>query len=212
MTGELEKKKISQSRKKKLKKISQYCRNDLLSSCKVFLFIMSDSKLVQIAFIDAASHLPPPLHLLWCHPARGETEEKNHAAVAFAPFLLILLKSGPTDDETFLPFSGSLWKRFLIFTAGKKRPLACASSRPRIRSYHISRNENKRHDHFQKMSSTYHSVSVCVCVLVRRRMRWGSSRMWDPLLLLLFLFLLLLLRQPWPGAAASSSLIQTRTK
>ena len=125
---------------------------------------MSDSKLVQIAFIDAASHLPPPLHLLWCHPARGETEEKNHAAVAFAPFLLILLKSGPTDDETFLPFSGSLWKRFLIFTAGKKRPLACASSRPRIRSYHISRNENKRHDHFQKMSSTYHSVSVCVCV------------------------------------------------
>lgn len=46
-------------------------------------------------------------------------KKNNHAAVAFAPFLLILLKSGPTDDETFLPFSGSLWNRFLIFKAEK---------------------------------------------------------------------------------------------
>lgn len=100
----------------KPKKIFQYCGNDLISSCKVFLFIMSDSKLVQIAFIDAASHLPPPFYLLRCHSVR---EKNNHAAVAFAPFLLILLKSGPTDDETFLPFSGSLWNRFLIFKAEK---------------------------------------------------------------------------------------------
>lgn len=78
---------------------------------------MSDSKLVQIAFIDAASHLPPPFYLLWCHSVGGG--KKNHAAVAFAPFLLILLKSGPTDDETFLPFSGSLLNRFLIFKAEK---------------------------------------------------------------------------------------------
>lgn len=98
----------------KSEKIFQYCGNDLLSSCKVFLFITSDSKLVQIAFIDAASYLPPPFYLLWCHSVRG-----NYAAVAFAPFLLILLKSGPRDDETFLPFSGSLWKRFLIFKAEK---------------------------------------------------------------------------------------------
>lgn len=48
-----------------------------------------------------------------------ERKNNNHAAVAFAPFLLILLKSGPTDDETFLPFSGSLWNRFLIFKAEK---------------------------------------------------------------------------------------------
>lgn len=138
----------------KEEKISQYCGNDLLSSCKVFLFIMSDSKLVHIAFMDAASYLPPPFYLLWC---------QNHAAVAFAPFLLILLKSGPTDDETFLPFSGSLWKRFLIFKAEKNVRSFAFQSRPqsqiRISHITISRNENKRHDHhFQKMSSTYHIV------------------------------------------------------
>lgn len=111
MTGDLE-------NLPKPKNIFQYCGNDLLSSCKVFLFIMSDSKLVQIAFIDAASYLPPPFYLLWCHSV-CVCGGGNHAAVAFAPFLLILLKSGPTDDETFLPFSGSLWKRFLIFKAEK---------------------------------------------------------------------------------------------
>lgn len=65
---------------------------------------MSDLKLVQIAFIDAASSLPPPFYLLRCHSVCGG----DHAAVAFAPFLLILLKSGPTDDETFWSFSGPL--------------------------------------------------------------------------------------------------------
>lgn len=83
--------------------------------------------------------------------------EKNHAAVAFAPFLLILLKSGPTDDETFLPFSGSLWKRFLIFKA-EKNVRSFAFRGAHRSAYRISRNENKRHDHFQKMSSTYHIV------------------------------------------------------
>lgn len=63
--GELEN--LPQASRKKKKKICQYCGNDLLSSCKVFLFIMSDSKLGQIAFIDAASSLPPPFHLPWCH-------------------------------------------------------------------------------------------------------------------------------------------------
>lgn len=55
-------------------------------------------------------------------------------AVAFDPFFLVLLKSGPTDDETFLPFSGSLWNRFLIFQSSAKtsaRPDSVAS--PRIR-------------------------------------------------------------------------------
>lgn len=54
VTGELE-------NLPKPKTIFQYCGNDLISSCKVFLFIMSDLKLVQIAFIGAASHLPPVL-------------------------------------------------------------------------------------------------------------------------------------------------------
>lgn len=102
----------------------------------------------------------------------GRGGNNVHSAVAFAPFLLILLKSGPTDDETFLPFSGSLWKRFLIFKAEKK--LRAFVFRGAHRSaYRISRNENKRHDHFQKMSSTYHTVCNT------RRMKWGSSRMWD---------------------------------
>lgn len=61
--------------------------------------------------------------------------ETIHAvAAALAPFFLILLKSGPTDDETFLPFSGSLWNRFLIFQSRAKtsaRPGSVAS--PRIR-------------------------------------------------------------------------------
>lgn len=81
----------------------------------------------------------------------------NHAAVAFASFLLILLKSGPTDDETFLPFSGSLWNCFLIFKAEKTaRSLGFRGARRS--AYHVSRRVNKRHDHFQKMSSTYHVV------------------------------------------------------
>lgn len=83
--------------------------------------------------------------------------ENFHAAVAFAPFLLILVKSGPTDDETFLPFSGSLWKRFLIFKA-EKNVRSFAFRGVYGSAYHISRNENKRHNHFQKMSSTYHTV------------------------------------------------------
>ncbi|MED6246005.1 hypothetical protein ATANTOWER_011632 [Ataeniobius toweri] len=49
----------------------QYGENDLTRSCRVFLFIMSDSKLVQIAFIDAASCLPPPFYLPRCHSVRN---------------------------------------------------------------------------------------------------------------------------------------------
>lgn len=102
--------------KKKAAKIFQYSENGLLSRWKVFLFIMGDLKLVQSSFIDAASHLPPPFNLLRRHSVRGN----NHAAAAaaaaaFASFLLILVKSRPTDDETFLPFCGPSSKRFLIF-------------------------------------------------------------------------------------------------
>lgn len=94
------------------------------------------------------------------------TEEKNHAAVVFLPFLLILLKSRPTDDETFLQFSGSLWKRFLIFTA-EKNDRSFASRCVHGSAYHISRNENKRHDHFQKFSSTDQ--------IVRNTGGWGEA-------------------------------------
>lgn len=96
----------------KAAKIFQYNENGLLSRWKVFLFIMGDLKLVQSSFIDAASHIPPPFNLLRRHSVR----ENNHAAAAaFASLLLILVKSRPTDDETFLPFCGPSSKRFLIF-------------------------------------------------------------------------------------------------
>lgn len=49
----------------------QYGENNLTRSCEVFLFIMSDSKLVQIAFIDAASRLPPPFYIPRCHSVRN---------------------------------------------------------------------------------------------------------------------------------------------
>lgn len=150
MTGKLE------NLSKPEKKIFQYCGNELQSSCKVFLFIMSDLKLVKIAFIDAASYLPPPFYLLWCHSLYVWRRVNVHAAVAFAPFLLILLKSGPTDVETFLPFSGSLWKRFLIFTAEKKvhsfafRGDSQRSAYPEMKTKGTTTSK--------KMSSTYHTV------------------------------------------------------
>lgn len=57
--------------------------------------MISDSKLVPIAFIDVASRLqllPPPL-VSFC-------EGKDHAVVAaLAPFLLILLKSGAHEQR-----------------------------------------------------------------------------------------------------------------
>lgn len=92
--------------------------------------------------VSSASTVLPPL-VSFCR------EKKNHA-----PFLFILLKSGPTDDETFLPFSWSFMKTLPHFRSRIKCPLACVSLISWIR---ISRNENKRHDHFQKMSSTYHT-------------------------------------------------------
>lgn len=78
MTGHLKKSPKAE------KKIFQYCGNDLLSSCKVFLFIRSDSKLVQIAFIDAASYLPPPFHLLWCHSVGKKIMLLLHLLLSFS--------------------------------------------------------------------------------------------------------------------------------
>lgn len=132
--------------------------------------------------MDAVSYLPPPFYLLWCHSLVGG-KKKNHAAVvAFAPFLLILLKSGPTDDETFLPFSGSLWKRFLIFKSRKKKKKkkkhhssAHLRLRPRT-DPHITYPEMKtKGTTTSKKKCHQHIIFVCNS----RRMRWGSSRMWD---------------------------------
>lgn len=111
-----------------------------------------------------------PDRLHWCcvfststvsPPLVSFCRKNFHAAVAVAfaaPFLLILLKSRPTDDETFLPFSGSLWKRFLIFKA-EKNVRSFAFRGVYGSAYHISRNENtKGTTTSKKMSSTYHIV------------------------------------------------------
>lgn len=154
-----------------------------MRSCKVFLFIMSDTKLVQI--IDAA-HLPPQFYLLllsfWWEREGGLLGVEGgtiHTAVAFALFFLILLKSGPTtDDETFfLPFSGSLWNRFLIFSRqGVEEGGNVRSSSSWCSASWVSRGENR--------SLKKYIIHLLLSVRQKhRRMKkkkWGSSRMWDP--------------------------------
>lgn len=114
MTGDLEK-------PPKAKNIFQYCGNDLLSSCKVFLFIMSDSKLVQIAFIDAASYLPPPFYLLWCHSVwRGGGERKKfmlllHLLLSFSFYS----NPGPRTTRPSCHFLG-LYENASSFSKQKK--------------------------------------------------------------------------------------------
>lgn len=111
--------------------------------------MISDSKLVPIAFIDVASRLqllPPPL-VSFC-------EGKDHAVVAaLAPFLLILLKSGAHEQRRDLAVIFEVSKETLphFFSPSEQqhqsafRRGACSGS-----AYRISRNENKRHDDFPK--------------------------------------------------------------
>lgn len=148
--------KIFQSRKKKTFSILQQRSAIELQSISVHYERLKTcpDRLHWCCVLSTSTVLPPSVS--FCKGGR-EKNNNNHAAVAFAPFLLILLKSGPTDDETFLPFSGSLWKRFLIFKA-QKNVRSFAFHGVYWSAYHITRNENKRHDHFQKMSSTYHIV------------------------------------------------------
>lgn len=70
-----------------------------------------------------------PDRLHWCQVLSASSGVilsggNNHAVVAFAPFLLILLKSGPTDDETFLPFSLCLSENASSFSKNIKKPMS----------------------------------------------------------------------------------------
>lgn len=105
--------------------------------------MISDSKLVPIAFIDVASRLLPPPLVSFCE---GKDHAVAPAAAALAPFLLILLKSGPTNnDETLLSFSRSLKKRFLIFfLPPHSRAASKLSVHVRRLQIHRSRNQNKK--------------------------------------------------------------------
>lgn len=135
-------------RKHRIKKI---CRSwNKCCNCDVTVLLCSSQAPRNFSGSPSLTlRLSLPFCLLRCH----SVGEPSHAAAALDPFLLILLRSGPTDDDTFLPFSGSLWKRFLIFTAEKKpnnTPLVCVhrSAYPAI----------KTKGHFEKnISSTCHT-------------------------------------------------------
>lgn len=73
----------------------------------MFVFMTSDTKLVPIAFIDVASRLPPPL-ASFC-----EGNDHAVAAAAFAPFLLILLKSGAHEQRRDLVVIFEVFKETL---------------------------------------------------------------------------------------------------
>lgn len=115
--------------------------------------------------LSIATFLPPLVS--FCRQ-----KKRYHAAVAFAPFLLILLKSGPTDDETFLPFSGSLWKRFLIFKEEEKSHLRFVA----FADPHITYPEMKT----KGTTTSTKKINTTYCILLHRRMRWGRSGMWAP--------------------------------
>ncbi|MEQ2161323.1 hypothetical protein GOODEAATRI_008540 [Goodea atripinnis] len=63
---------------------------------------------------------------------------------------------GPRTTRPSCHFLGLYEIASSFFKAEQKRPLARASWRPRGSAYCNPRNENKRHDRFQKISSTYH--------------------------------------------------------
>lgn len=134
VTGELE----------NLTKIFQYRENELLSSCKVFLFIMSDSKLVQIAFIDAVSCLPPPFYLLWCHSEGGKKSCCRYICSFPSHFSQIRARGRWDLLAIFCVFM-----KTLPHFQSRKNVRSFAFRGVRRSAYHISRNENKRHDHFE---------------------------------------------------------------
>lgn len=161
MTGDLE-------NLPKPKNIFQYCGNDLLSSCKVFLFIMSDSKLVQIAFIDAASYLPPPFYLLWCHSVcvcGGGIMLLLHLLLSFSFYS----NPGPRTTRPSCHFLG-LYENASSFSKQKK-----TSAHLRFVAFtdpHIPKWKQKA----RPLPKNVINISYC---MQHRRMRWGSSRMWD---------------------------------
>lgn len=151
----------------KQKKPFQYCDNDLLSSCKVFLFIMSDSKLVQIAFIDAASYLPPPFYLLWCHSVG-----KKSCCCCICSFPSHFTQIRAHRRRDLLAIFWVFMKTLPHFQSAKKRPLICVSWRLLIRISHNPKWKQKA----RPLPKNVINISYC---MQHRRMKWGSSRMWD---------------------------------
>lgn len=130
MAADLKKKNLPEP-----KKIFQYCGNDLLTSCKVFLFIMRHFKLVQIAFIDAALYLPPFFYLLWCHSVGGKKKKKSCCCCIWSfPSHFTQIRAHERRD--LLAIFCVFLKTLPHFQSRKKRPLICLSLRPRIRISH----------------------------------------------------------------------------
>lgn len=128
----------------KKKKSSQFC--DLLSSGRVSVSMISDSKLVPIAFIDVASRLllPPPL-VSFC-------EGKDHAvSAALAPFLLISLKSGAHEQRRDLVVIFEVSKETLphfFFQGSSIKTVRVHARRLRILKIAYPETKHKRHKHF----------------------------------------------------------------
>lgn len=111
-------------------------------------------RLHRCCVLSTAAVLPPLVSFCW--------EEKIMLLLRWLLSFSFYSNLGPTDDETFLPFSGSFWKCFLIFRAyTKKTPLICVAWRSRIRISHIPKWKTTKKTPplpKEKISSTYHVV------------------------------------------------------
>lgn len=120
--------------------------------------MISDSKLVPIAFIDVASRLllPPPL-VSFC-------EGKAHAvAAAFAPFLLISLKSGAHEQRRDLVVIFEVSKEtlphfFLLRAAAASKPSVFLLVDPQI-AYPESNTKGTSTSHPRNIIN----ISYCTC-------------------------------------------------
>lgn len=128
---------------------------------------MSDSKLVQIAFIDAASYLPPPFYLLWCHSVG-----KKSCCCCICSFPSHFTQIRAHGRRDLLAIFWVFMKTLPHFQSRKKRPLICVSWRSRIRISHIPKWKQKA----RPLPKNVINISYR---MQHRRMRWGSSRMWD---------------------------------
>lgn len=107
--------------------------------CKVFLFIMSDSKLVKIAFIDAASYLPPPFYLLWCHSVGG----KKSCCCWICSFPSHFTQIRAHGRRDLLAIFWVFMKTLPHFQSRKKGPFICVSWRLQIRITHTPKWKQK---------------------------------------------------------------------
>lgn len=114
---------------------------------------MSDSKLVQIAFIDAASYLPPP----FLPPLVSFCRQKKNIMLLLHLLLSFSFYSnpGPRTTRPSCHFLG-LYENASSFSKQKKK-LICVSLRSRIRISHIPKWKQKARPLPQK-KSTQHNV------------------------------------------------------